>query len=185
MSKAICVFSSSSDKISPQYFSAAEELGRLIAGQGHALVYGGANVGLMGALARSVHKNNGKVIGIIPELLKDKEVAYEEADELIITKDMRDRKSIMEERSDAFIALPGGFGTLEEVLEILTLRMLKYHQKPVALINTNNFYNNLIELFDQIINENFAKPKVREHYKVTPGVSEAMTFVESFFNSKE
>src|SRR5512134_3823260 len=112
MPKTICVYCSSSEALDPSYFQAANELGAQMAQQNCALVYGGGRIGLMGALARAVRDHGGKIIGVIPQSLKEKELAYEACDELIITKDLRDRKAIMETRADAFVALPGGFGTL-------------------------------------------------------------------------
>lgn len=182
MNKTICVFCSSSDKIDSGFVDEAEKLGRLIADNGYSLVYGGATNGLMGTLAKTVHSNGAKVIGVIPEMLKDKEFAYEKADELIVTVDMRDRKTIMEQRSDAFIALPGGFGTLEELLEIVTLKLLKYHNKPVVIINTNDFYNPLINLFDHIIKERFAKPASAANYKVVSSSEEAFSYIKEVLN---
>ena len=177
MNKKICVFSSSSDKIASAFFDVAKELGRLLAEHNCTLVYGGANVGLMGTLARAVHKNGGQVVGIIPDFLKDKELAYEAADELIVTKDMRERKTIMESKSDAFVALPGGFGTLEEVMEILTLRLLKRHKKPLVFVNTNGFYENVIAFFNQMVNERFAKPESHKHYNVVSDASSALSCI--------
>lgn len=177
MEKNICVFSSSSDSIASDFFEVAEELGKLIAQKQCTLVYGGAKVGLMGALARSVHSNGGRVVGIIPDFLKDKELAYEDADELIVTKDMRERKAIMEARSDAFVALPGGFGTLEEVMEILTLKLLKCHNKPIVFVNTNNFYGNMIKFFRHIVKERFARPESQDHYNVVSSAANAMSYI--------
>lgn len=177
MKKNICVFSSSSDMIATEFFKVAEELGTLIAKRNCTLVYGGANVGLMGTLARAVHAHGGRVVGIFPDFLKDKELAYEAADELIITKDMRERKTIMEERSDAFVALPGGFGTLEEVMEILTLKLLKRHNKPVVFVNTNNFYGNMIDFLKHIVQERFAKPESQEHYNVVSSPFNAISYI--------
>ncbi|MGR3317371.1 MAG: LOG family protein [Candidatus Anammoxibacter sp.] len=177
MKKHVCVFSSSSDNIDRKFFEAAEELGVLIAKNNYTLVYGGARVGLMGMLAKTVHANGGEVVGIIPGFLKDKELAYEAADEMIVTKDMRDRKTIMEERSDAFVALPGGFGTVEEILEILTLKLLKRHNKPIVLINTNNFYGHMINFFNHMVQERFAKDESREHYSVVSSATEAISYI--------
>lgn len=179
MNRSICVFCSSSNNVKTCFFEEAKELGEIIAGKGYTLVYGGAEVGLMGTLAKSVHANGGEVVGVIPSKLKDKEVAYVKADELVVTKDMRDRKTIMEERSDAFIALPGGFGTLEEIFEIMTLRMLKYHSKPIIIVNSNNFYDLLIKLLDYIISEQFAKPTSTQHYKIVANPEEAISYIEN------
>ena len=178
MKKHICVFCSSSDNVDREFFEAAEELGVLIVKHNCALVYGGARVGLMGRLAKSVHANGGEVVGVIPDFLKDKELAYDGADEMIVTEDMRDRKTIMEERSDAFVALPGGFGTVEEIMEILTLKLLKRHNKPVVLVNTKNFYDHMINFFNHIVQERFAKDESREHYVVVPSVKDVISYIE-------
>ena len=180
MLRAICVFSSSSDAVAPRYHEAATHLGGLLAQRGLALIYGGGKVGLMGAVARAVHANGGKVIGVIPSFLRHKEVAYEEADELIVTKDLRERKAIMEERADGFVALPGGFGTLEEILEILTLKQLATHAKPVVFLNTDRFFDPLLALFEQLYREQFAKPDYRDHYHVAPAPTDVFAHFDGY-----
>ena len=139
--KAICVFCSSSNDVYKGYYEVATDLGHRIGQLGLDLIYGGASIGLMGAVARGVHDKGGRVVGVIPEFFrkKDKTIEYVEADELIVTKDMRNRKAIMDERSDAFIVLPGGVGTLEEAMEIVSMKQLCLTDKPLAFINTNNF----------------------------------------------
>ena len=159
------------------FFDAAEELGGLLAQRKISLVYGGARVGLMGALAMAVHQHGGHVIGVIPRFMRDREIAYEAADELIATETMRERKEIMESRADAFIALPGGFGTLEEILEIITLRLLHRHEKPVAFLNTADFYRPLIAMFEHFYAHNFAKPSSRSFYHVAPTPSDALEYI--------
>ena len=144
------------------------------------LVYGGGRVGLMGVLARAVHAHGGKVVGVIPDFLRAKEVAYEEADELIVTRDLRERKAIMESRSDAFVALPGGFGTLEEILEILTLKQLATHAKPVVFLNAQGFFDPLLALFEQLYREQFAKEETRAHYHVASAAHEALDHIERY-----
>lgn len=131
MRKTICVFCSSSSAIDAVYFNTAQELGKSIGERGWGLVYGGSDVGLMGAVARSVTQHSGPVVGVIPQTIHARGIAYETADEMIVTKDLRDRKAEMERRADAFIAMPGGFGTLEEVVEVLTLKQLQLHLKPI------------------------------------------------------
>ena len=180
MLRAICVFSSSSDAVALRYHEAATHLGALLAKRGLALVYGGGKVGLMGAVARSVHANGGRVIGVIPSFLRQKEVAYEEADELIVTKDLRERKAIMEERADGFVALPGGFGTLEEILEILTLKQLETHAKPIVFLNTDRFFDPLLALFDQLYREQFTKPDYRSHYHVAPAPADVFEHFDGY-----
>lgn len=181
MDKKICVYSSSSNHVAPVYFAAAKELGRVIAQRGDTLVYGAGLVGLMGEIAKSVHSHGGHVIGVIPEALKDIEgVAYEAADELIITKSMRERKAIMEERADAFIALPGGFGTLEELMEIITLKQLKYHTKPILILNINDFYTPLLTLFEHVYQARFALEDCKALYYVTSDIEEAVRYIDSY-----
>ncbi|MCI0697787.1 TIGR00730 family Rossman fold protein [candidate division KSB1 bacterium] len=180
MSKTICVYCSSSEALDPSYYQAAQELGMLMARHHCTLVYGGGRIGLMGALARSVHEHGGKIIGVIPKSLKEKELAYEACDELIVTKDLRDRKAIMEARADAFVALPGGFGTLEEVFEILTLKQLQFHLKPVILVNTNSFYDHLIRLCEHIYRERFAKTDSRLLYHVAASAANIFSHLETY-----
>ena len=180
MNKVICVYSSSSCTLDEIYFSTAHELGSNIANRGDVLLYGGGYTGLMGACAKAVHENNGKVIGVIPKALNVKGVVYENCDELIETLGMRDRKGIMDERSDAFIALPGGYGTLEELLEIITLKQLRYHNKPIVILNTNSFYEDILKQFDKIVRERFAKPQCKELYYVTDNIDHALEYIDSY-----
>lgn len=163
---AICVYCSSSNAVDPHYVEAAVELGTLIGRRGLTLVYGGASVGLMGRLAQAVHHGGGRVLGVIPQSLRDREIAYEAADELIVTRDLRERKAIMESRADAFVALPGGFGTLEEIMEILTLKQLRSHQKPVVFLNTAGFYDRLLAVFEQLYEQRFTKADYRHFYSI-------------------
>jgi len=179
MNKVICVYSSSSDLIDECYFDVAKKLGNEIAIRKNTMLFGGGMKGLMGATARGVHEYHGKVIGVIPEMLNIDGVVYEACDELIITKDLRSRKAVMDERSDAFIALPGGFGTSEELLEIITLRQLRYHNKPVVILNVNGFYDFLIKHFEHIIGKHFAKEESRLLYYVTDDVADALDHIEN------
>lgn len=180
MPHSICVFCSSSDRVAPVFFDAARELGAEIARRGHTLVYGGAGVGLMGTVARSVHQHGGRVVGVIPEALKAAGIGYDLCDELIVTRDMRERKAVLDQRSTAFFGLPGGFGTLEEVLEAITLKQLSYHAKPVLLLNLDGFYNPLEHLFEHIYAQNFAREHYRELYHFAPAVSEAFTYLDAY-----
>ena len=131
---SVTIFCGSSDAVDPKYFAAAVELGEKIARRGWRLIYGGGSVGLMGALARAVLDAGGHVTGVIPRALLDLGVGETKVSELVVTDGLRDRKAIMDERGDAFVALPGGLGTLEEVLEVLTLKQLGYHTKPVVVL---------------------------------------------------
>ncbi|HUS16050.1 MAG TPA: TIGR00730 family Rossman fold protein [Chloroflexia bacterium] len=177
--RALCVYCASSDRIAPGYFAAAAELGAAMATRGYALVYGGAQVGLMGAVARAVHAHGGYVIGVLPGLFQTKELAYELADELIITRDLRERKAIMEAHADGFIGLPGGFGTLEEILEILTLKQIGLTAKPVVLLNTAGFYAPLDVLFEHIYEQQFAPTTSRELYHLADDVPGAFAYLDS------
>jgi len=174
--KSICVYCSSSDIIDPAYFRAAEELGAAIASIGASVVYGGTYIGLMGAVARAAHActPRGNVIGIIPDVIHSRGLAYEEADELILTRDLRERKHIMQERSDAFIALPGGLGTLEEVLEIITLKQLNMHQKPIVLLDIRSYYQPLLAAIEHAIDQRFVNQSSRKLYYVAEDVASAM-----------
>ena len=154
----ICVYCSSSDAVASVYFEAARALGMHITERGDTLVYGGASVGLMGAIARAVKDGKGHVVGVMPEALEAMEITFEDADEFILTQDMRERNAVMEARADAFVMLPGGFGTLEEIAEILTLRQLGLHDKPIIIFNVAGFYDPLVALFEHFYRERFAKP---------------------------
>jgi len=180
MSQALCVFCSSSDAVAPIFFETAAELGSRLAQQGYTLVYGGGRLGLMGALALAVHQNGGRVIGIIPEFLRSKGIAYEAADELVITRDLRERKAAMEARADGFVVLPGGFGTLEEALEIITLKQLGLHAKPVVMVNTQGFYTPLLQLLERIYQERFAKPEYRHLYHFASDASEVFSYIAAY-----
>lgn len=157
--KSICVYCGSSEEIDPAYRQVAKDLGKLIGQNNDQLVYGGGSVGLMGDCARAVHEFGGKVVGVIPESLSTVEIAYHNADELIVTQTMRERKQIMDDRADAFVVLPGGFGTLEELAEILVLKILDYTDRPLIIVNPDGFYDPLIELFNHFVDKQFAKPK--------------------------
>lgn len=176
----ICVFCSSSDAVDNKYFNLARSLGILLGMNHHTLVYGGANVGLMNMLAKSVQENGGKVIAVMPEFIEIKGLLYTNADEIIITKDLRERKKTMEHLADAFVALPGGFGTLEEIMEIITLKQLQLHNKPVIFINYDHYYDKLYELFEQFITEHFAKAENRKYYQFIDNPENAVTSCESY-----
>jgi uncharacterized protein (TIGR00730 family) len=152
---SLCVYCGANPGAAPAYADAAASLGAAMAAAGVRLVYGGGSVGLMGIVARTVMANGGKVTGIIPQFLKDREVMLREVPDLVVTADMHERKRLMFQRSDAFIALPGGIGTLEEVVEIMTWAQLDQHAKPVMILNVNGFWNPLTELFRRMAEEGF------------------------------
>ncbi len=180
MIKSVCVFSSSSSAINSIYHDTAADLGKRLGQEGLNLVFGGADVGLMGVIARSAKNYGARVTGVIPKVLLDKGIAYQAADELIVSTNLRDRKEIIESRSDAFIALPGGFGTMEEIMEILTLKQLQLHNKPVVFINTNSYYDNLIAQFETGYQENFAKKKYEELYYISESANSAIDYIKCY-----
>tara|TARA_R100001198_G_C5195363_1_gene186445 strand:- start:105 stop:695 length:591 start_codon:yes stop_codon:yes gene_type:complete len=151
----ICVFCGSSDGNDLAITDAAVKLGEIFAERNITLVYGAAKIGVMGTIAKSVLDNSGKVIGIIPNFLKKKEVVHLGLTELITTQNMHERKLKMHEQSDGFIALPGGMGTLEELFEIITWLQLGLHQKPIGLLNINGFYNDLIKMLETMVRKGF------------------------------
>lgn len=182
MTKLLCVYCSSSDRLDPQYGTAAEELGAELVARGWGLVYGGGKTGLMGALARAVKSRGGRVVGVIPEFMKARELAYDEADELVTVVTMRERKLLMETRADAFVALPGGFGTLEEIMEILTLRQLDVVKKPCVFFNQDGFYDDLLRLFERMLAEKFCKPSNLKLFRVATTVPDIFAQIEAARN---
>ncbi len=180
MDKTICIFSASSNSISVKYFEAASRLGAEIARRGDRLIFGGAEVGLMGAAASAAHKGGAEIIGVIPQRLLQHGIAHEDVDELIITKDLRERKAVMDARADVFMILPGGFGTLEETLEIITLKQLKYHHRPIIFLNIEHFFEPLRALFEFVIQENFAKDAYRQLYYFAPDVPSAFAYLDNY-----
>ena len=179
MAKSICVFCASSSAVDPRFAKLAYDTGAELARRGHTLVYGGAKVGMMAAVAAGVHQNGGKVIGVIPKSIQDRGIACLAAGELIVTSGMRERKTVMEQRSDGFLTLPGAFGTLEEFFEILVLRQLGYHEKPIVLLNADHFYDPLLEMFAGFYEQNFAKPALANSYSVRTGVGSALDYLET------
>jgi len=176
----ICVFCSSSNAISEVYFTEAQKLGKLIGENGHSLINGGANVGLMEAVTISASQSGAKTIGIIPERMIGRSLASDNSHEVIITDDMMSRKAKMRDMSDAFIALPGGFGTLEEILEVMTLRQLSYHTKPIVFINTNNFFEHLFKQFEVSYVQQFAKEVYRRLYFEAKTPEEALEYIKKY-----
>jgi uncharacterized protein (TIGR00730 family) len=159
--KRIAVYCGSRPGIRPEYAAAAEELGALLARERIELVYGGGCIGLMGVVADAVLKHGGHVIGVIPEKLVIKEVVHEKLPDLRVVKTMHERKALMAELADAFIALPGGYGTFEEFFEILAWSQLGWHQKPFALLDSHGFYRPLLQFLDHTEAEGFIRPKHR------------------------
>ncbi len=175
----ICVYCSASDKIAPGYFQLAVELGEVLAWRGDTLIYGGSSVGLMGQLARTMQAQGARVVGVIPQALVDMEIAYQHADELLVTQTMRERKAAMEARADAFLALPGGVGTMEEVFEIMAARSLKLLQKPLVLLNFEHFYDPLIRLLEHMQDANFMRVGFETMVTFAPTVAAALAYIDS------
>lgn len=176
----ICVYSSSSNAIADVYVNEAIDLARLIGQSNFCLVNGGSNVGLMDVITREASKNGAKTIGVIPEKLRDFNLASIHAHEIIVSGDMMQRKAKMRELSDSFIALAGGFGTLEEILEVITLKQLGYHNKSVVFINTNGFYNDLFMQFEKSYEEKFARENYRKLYFIAENSAEAMNYILNY-----
>lgn len=158
---SLCVFCGSSPDVDDVYFTAAREVGRVIASQGRRLVYGGGRIGLMGALADAATAAGGEVIGVIPRSLLDKEVGHQGLSRLHVVASMHDRKALMAELSDGFIALPGGIGTLEEFFEIWTWAQLGLHHKPFGLLNVAGFFDPLLAFLDELADRRFLRPEHR------------------------
>jgi uncharacterized protein (TIGR00730 family) len=176
---SVCVFCASAAGLPEVYLAAARDLGAELAGRGHRLVYGGGNVGLMGEVARSVHEHGGTVVGVIPQGLVDRELAYGPADELLVTTTMRERKAEMDARADAFVALPGGFGTLEELLEVLTLRQLRLHDRPVVLVDVAGYWDPFLSMVADMVDQGFAPLGEGELFQVAKTAAEAVDLAEA------
>jgi uncharacterized protein (TIGR00730 family) len=168
----VAVFCASADGTNPLYRSAAKALGRELAARRIGLIYGGARVGLMRAVAEAALEAGGHVVGVIPEVLVDLEVAHHGISELHVTSTMHTRKALMGERSDAFIILPGGFGTFEEMFEVLAWQTLKLHDKPIVLLNTDGFYDTLLRFLDECVERGVLKEKNRRILLVASTVDE-------------
>lgn len=159
--KRIGIFCGSSDGTNAAYITAARVMGQALAARGFELVYGGGHVGLMGVIADAALEAGGRVIGVMPQSLIDKEIAHRGLTELLVVQSMHERKAKMAELSDAFIAMPGGFGTYDEFCEILTWAQLGYHRKPVAMLNVAGFYDGLLAFFDYAMHEGFIRSQHR------------------------
>jgi uncharacterized protein (TIGR00730 family) len=176
--KSVCVFCGSSSGADPAYAEAAAEMGRLIAESGRTLVYGGGNVGLMGVVADAALAAGGKVIGVIPRSLMDREVGHGGVTELHVVGSMHERKALMAELSDGFLALPGGVGTLEEFFETWTWAVLGLHAKPFGLLDVMGFYGPLLGFLDQLVEKGFVKPKYRDMLVVGRDPAELLQAME-------
>jgi uncharacterized protein (TIGR00730 family) len=178
VSKSIAVFCASASGASPVYLDIACDLGRQIAERNYGLVYGGASVGTMGALADAALAAGGEVVGVIPDVIIDLEIAHSGLTELHIVRTMHERKALMAERAYAFIALPGGYGTLDEFIEIVTWAQLRIHAKPCVMVNVGGFYDPLLAFFDRAVEHGLIKPQNRGLVQVARDASEALEIIE-------
>lgn len=176
----ICVYCSSSSAVAEEYKHTARELGELLGHNHHELVYGAGNVGLMGELASAAKEAGARITGVIPRRLADYGLAYALADEIIVTETMAERKQQMESRAEAFIALPGGIGTLEEVLEVMTLKQLGYMTKPLVLLNTAGFYDLLLAHLQHLVDESFMHAEFLQLYSLAHNAEEALQFISGY-----
>ena len=180
MINTVCVFASSCNYLDETYYEAAKELGTLLAEADMDLVYGGSCLGLMWACAQKVKENGGRITGVMPEKLHEMDVFSDYCDEFFLTPCMRSRKAKMDELSDALIALPGGFGTLEELSEMIVQKQLGYNQKAIVILNTNGFYDKLLDFFEEVINQKFANKKAQNLYFVANTPQEAIDYLKNY-----
>lgn len=178
--KNVCVFASSSNKLDKEFYEDARQLGILLAQEGFNLVYGGAKLGSMFETARAVKEFGGDVIGVIPEKLHQLYAQNTSCDKLHVTKCMRSRKEKLDEISDAVIAIAGGFGTLEELSEMIVQKQLAYNNKAIVILNTNGFYDSLLKFFDEIISKNFAIKESNSFYYVAKTPQEAVDYLKNY-----
>ncbi|XP_076922112.1 cytokinin riboside 5'-monophosphate phosphoribohydrolase LOG7-like [Bidens hawaiensis] len=178
--KRICVFCGSSSGKKPSYQEAAIELGKELVERRIDLVYGGGSVGLMGLVSQAVHDGGRHVLGIIPRTLMPREITGEPVGEVRAVADMHERKAEMARQADAFIALPGGYGTLEELLEVITWAQLKIHHKPVGLLNVEGYYNSLLSFIDKAVDEGFISPTARRIIVSAPTAEQLVRQLEEF-----
>lgn len=176
---AVCVYCASSSRIDPAYVELAHDVGVELARRGHSLVSGGGDLSMMGAVARAVRAGGGHTLGVIPTALLDLEVGDQAADELVVVEDMRTRKGLMDARSDAFLALPGGIGTLEELLEVWVSRSLGMHHKPVVVLDADGVYAPLREQIALLVERGFVRPEGEAALTWTTSVAEALDTIEA------
>jgi len=175
----ICVYGAASDTIDQIYLQEAYALGQIIGRGGHTLVFGAGNTGVMGACARGVRDTHGRIIGVAPHFFDVPGILFSDCTEMIMPDTMRERKAILEENSDIFVAAPGGIGTLDELFEILTLYTLEQHGKSVCLLNTQGYWGILLTMLDTMVEKNFLRPEYREMLVVLNTLEEAEAFINS------
>ena len=183
--KTICVYCSSSNNLSEKYYEFAKKLGTEIGLEGYDMVYGGTTVGLMGVIAGNALHNGSKVTGVIPERIVSFGLKNLELSEVIVTKDMRERKATMERYADIFVAAPGGFGTFEEIFEILVAKQLGYHDKPVIFLNFDGYYDNMFKMFDTVYEKHFAKEEIKTIYHISDDIDEMFEYIKNYTPPKQ
>lgn len=176
----ICVYGASSTEIAKEYVDTVEDFGEKLANRGHSIVYGGGAKGLMGAAARGVRKGKGRVIGVAPSFFNVDGVLFSDCTEMIRTDGMRQRKQVMEDRSDAFVALPGGVGTFDELFEIMTLRQLGRHNKPIVIFNIKGYYDAFVNMIEVAIKEKFMIENSRKLFFVSDNAEEILNYLENY-----
>lgn len=179
LTNAICVYCASSNDVAPVYNETARDMGTILGQANKRLVFGGGKVGMMGITADACMAAGGAVTGIIPRHLHDIEVGHDDLTELHVVDSMHIRKRMMFDLSDAFVALPGGFGTMDEFFEILTWRQIRLHDKPVVMVNTNGMYDQLLAFMDFQVEEKFARPGHRDHFHVVSAPEEVLPLLDS------
>ena len=174
----ICLYGASSNELDAVYLDSAYDLGRMLAQRGHSLVYGGGAQGVMGAAARGVHDGGGKITGVAPRFLNVDGILYDRCDELIFTDTMRERKAKMEDLADAFLVVPGGIGTFEELFEVMTLKQLGRFDKPIAIYNLMNYYDEMETVLFRAINKRFIRANCRMLYLMSTDQEELFDYIE-------
>ena len=176
----ICMYGASSTELEKIYYEKTEAFGREMAERGHGLVFGGGATGLMGAAVRGVSAAGGYSLGIAPTFFDKPGILFENCSEFIFTETMRERKQLMEDRADAFVMMPGGIGTYEEFFEILTLKQLGRHNKPIAVYNINGYYNEMNDMIEQAIEQKFMKEKCRTLFKLFDNMEDIFEYLENY-----
>ncbi len=178
--QTICVYCSSSNYLPEKFYELSRQLGQKIGKDGYNMVYGGTMVGMMGVIANNALENGAEVIGVIPERIASFGLKHPSLAKVIVTKDMRERKATMEKYADIFVSAPGGFGTFEEIFEILVAKQLGYHNKPVIFLNFDNYYENMFKMFDTLYENNFAKEEMKSLYFIANSLDEMFDYIKSY-----
>jgi len=178
--QTLCIYCSSSNFLDEKFYTFAKEFGIALGKNGHNMVYGGTTVGMMGVIANNALEMGAEVIGVIPERIASFGLKHPSLAKVIVTKDMRERKATMEKHADAFVALPGGFGTFEEVFEILVAKQLGYHKKPVIFFNFDGYYDNMFKMFETVYQNHFAKEDIKNIYHVVSSIDEMYEYLNSY-----